>query len=201
MTRLVILSLLKINPMHGYEIRQFIKRQRMEQWADILPGSIYFALSQMKREGLVEAGVEERTGDRLRRTYKITAKGESLLKELVREALSNPPHSLKSSFSFALGEAFLLEPEERAGLLTRNIRQLKETRKLWEEGQKTKGKMHPAIEIVLKYDLELIDRDIRLLHELLALARKSGPMPPVTMSPPRAALKRRRVSRSLKKRE
>ncbi len=201
MTRLVILSLLKIKPMHGYEMRQFIKRQRMDKWADILPGSIYFALRQMKREGLVEAGMEERTGDRLRRTYVITAKGEGVLKKLVREAISNPPHSLKSGFSFALGEAFLLEPEERVGLLTQNIRQLKETRKLWEEGQKTKGKMHPAIEIILKYDLELIDRDIQLLQELLKLARESGPMPPISMPSARAAAKRLRVSRSVKKKE
>jgi DNA-binding PadR family transcriptional regulator len=204
MTRLIILSLLKHSPMHGYEIRQFIKRQKMEQWSDILSGSIYFALNQMKKEGLVEACADERTGNRLRRVYTITAKGKSLLNELVRGALVNPPHSLKSSFSFAIGMAFfsnLLEPKERVSLITRNIRQLEETLKFWKEGQKVKAGLHPAMEIILRYDLELIDRDILLLRELLKLARKPGFAPFGLMPVSRTAHKRRLVSLPAKKRK
>lgn len=167
MTRLVILSLLQIKPMHGYEMRQVIKEQRMEQWADIRSGSIYFALNQMEKEGLVKAGPEERTGDRLRRAYSITSSGSAALKDLLREALADPPHSLKSSFSFALVPAFNFPPQERIGIFKENIERLKELRKFWEVGQEIKAQWHPALKLLFRHDLELINSDIRLLEELI----------------------------------
>jgi DNA-binding PadR family transcriptional regulator len=169
MTRLVILSLLQMKPMHGYEMRQFIKAQRMEQWTDIGSGSIYFALSQMEKEGLVNAGAEERTGDRLRRIYSITSKGSSALNDLLRDALANPPHSLKSSFSFAIVPSFLLKQEERIRIYEQNIAKLKEMKKAWEIGQNIKAEWHPAIKLIFQHDLELIKSDIRLLEELIKI--------------------------------
>ncbi|HEX3046387.1 MAG TPA: PadR family transcriptional regulator [Bacillota bacterium] len=114
---MIILGILQSRPMHGYEIQQLIQEEQMERWANILSGSIYFALNQMEKEGLIAPVAEERTGNRLRKKYAITAAGRVSLLELLRKALASPPHSLKSDFSLALGFAMLLSREERDELL------------------------------------------------------------------------------------
>jgi DNA-binding PadR family transcriptional regulator len=169
MTRLVILSLLQQHPMHGYEIQQTIQEQKMEQWTNILSGSIYFALNQMEKEGLVRADAEERTGNRLRKIYAITDQGREAFLELLREALTSPPHSLKSDFSLALGLAMVLSQEERNRLLLQNIKNLGKTREFWKAGQEIKGRLHPALQAHFANDLELIERDLRFLRELLVI--------------------------------
>ena len=184
MTRQVILALLRRHPMHGYEIQQYIREQKMDQWTDILSGSIYFALNQMEKEGLVRAEAEERTGNRLRKKYAITEKGETAFLELLHQALTSPPHNLKSEFSLGL-IAFsenVLPPEERIRLLRQNIKNLERDRELWKTGQEVKSRFHPALKAYFANDLELIERDLRFLHELLAIDQESGKQ---TISPAR----------------
>jgi DNA-binding PadR family transcriptional regulator len=176
----VILSILQQRPMHGYEIQQIISDQALEQWTDILSGSIYFALSQMEKEELIRADAEERTGNRIRKIYAITERGKEAFMQLLREALVTPPHSLKSSFSLALGMAQALPIEERSKSLRQNIRNLEELRQIWKTGQAIKSKYHPALKALFENDLELIDRDLKFLQELLVINEtEAGNGPPV----------------------
>jgi DNA-binding PadR family transcriptional regulator len=180
LTRLVILSILKQRPMHGYEIQQIIQEQKFEQWTDILSGSIYFALNQMEKEELIRAEGEERTGNRIRKIYAITKQGGDAYLQLLREALASPPHSLKSGFSLALGMAYNLSVEERSKILRQNIRNLEELRQFWKKGQAIKSKFHPALKALFENDLELIERDMRFLQELLTInVSEAGNEPPV----------------------
>ena len=169
MTRLVILAILQSRPMHGYEIQQIIQEQQIERWANILSGSIYFAINQMEKEGLIIPVAEERTGNRLRKKYAITGRGRESMLKLLREALVSPPHSLKSDFSLALGLAMLLSPEERDKLLRENIGNLDEIRKIWQIGQKNKSAIHPAMAALFQNDLELIERDRHFLEVLVSI--------------------------------
>ena len=170
-TRLIILGLLEQKPMHGYEIQQYVQEQQMEIWANILSGSIYFALNKMEEEGFLVTEAEERTGNRLRKKYAITDEGRRTLLELLREALAISPHSLKSDFSVAMSLAHLLTTEEREAILNRNLAELEKTRRDWEAGLVYKGRIHPVIEALLNNDLSIIDRDLELLSKLLALNR------------------------------
>jgi DNA-binding PadR family transcriptional regulator len=75
-TRLVILGLLQDQPMYGYEIKQAIAEQ-LAGCAPIAFGSIYFALNQLTKEGLVEKVATEQPGSRPARTiYQISPAGE-----------------------------------------------------------------------------------------------------------------------------
>jgi DNA-binding PadR family transcriptional regulator len=85
-TRLLVLGLLARQPMHGYELVRELERSRADEWAAILPGSIYHALKQLTAEGWVELCATERTGHRLKAVYAITAEGERQRKELLRQA-------------------------------------------------------------------------------------------------------------------
>jgi DNA-binding PadR family transcriptional regulator len=91
-TRLVILGLLRDQPLHGYEIKQIIE-EHMGDWTSIAFGSIYFALGKLSEEGLIEMAVTEKKGNRPSRSvYQITESGRSeflrLLKEVWRDRKS-----------------------------------------------------------------------------------------------------------------
>lgn len=85
MVQLVILGLLREGPLHGYEIKQRVE-ERMGDWTSIAFGSIYYALSRLAGEGLIEAAATEQEGGRPSRTvYRITAAGRAHFLRLLRE--------------------------------------------------------------------------------------------------------------------
>lgn len=74
LTKLYVLILLYERPMHGYElIIQFEHRLNKR----LSPGQIYPLLNNMKNKGLVSVEVEYQ-GNRKRKVYSLTAKGERL---------------------------------------------------------------------------------------------------------------------------
>ena len=97
--RLVLLGILAIKPMHGYEIKQIIE-DHMGDWTDIKFGSIYFALSKMLEEGSLSISEEMRSGNRPARTvYAITDKGQNEYQRLLRELwTSEEPHAVSARY-------------------------------------------------------------------------------------------------------
>lgn len=85
-TRLMVLGLLHAAPMHGYDIRKRLDIIHAEAWADVLPGSIYHALKQMEKEGLLAVEATERSGNRLRAVYALTDAGRRAYRDELRRA-------------------------------------------------------------------------------------------------------------------
>jgi len=104
MARLMVLGLLKMKPMSGYEMQQILSQSKTDAWAGILPGSIYHALKKMETERLVEIESIEQTGNRSKAIYKITKQGEEHFIQLLRESLQtssvNLPSELYTALSF-----------------------------------------------------------------------------------------------------
>lgn len=104
MTRLMVLGLLKLKPMSGYEIQQTLQTSEADRWAGILPGSIYHALKKMEKEQLVELEAVENIGNRSKAIYRITEHGkkkfQTLLKETLQEQSVNLPSNLYTALSF-----------------------------------------------------------------------------------------------------
>jgi len=88
MTRLMVLGMLRIKPMSGYEIQQMLQVMQSDQWAGILPGSIYHALKKMDKEGLVKISAVESTGNRSKAIYEITEAGEDEYATLLLESFA-----------------------------------------------------------------------------------------------------------------
>jgi len=85
-TRVLVLGVLQKQPMHGYEVRRELESWNAEQWANITYGSIYFSLSKMAEEQLVEVVSTDERGNRPARTvYAITASGREEFDRLLRE--------------------------------------------------------------------------------------------------------------------
>lgn len=104
MTRVLVLGILDVQPMSGYDIQQMLRLSDAERWGGVLIGSIYHALKKMEKEGLVAVDSIEQTGHRQKAIYKITATGQEHLKQLVDESLRlssvNYPSTLYSGMSF-----------------------------------------------------------------------------------------------------
>jgi len=87
--RLVILGLLRENPLYGYEIKQIIE-EHMSDWTSIAFGSIYFALDKLGDEGFVDKISVEQEGRRPSRSvYQITSPGRQEFLRLLRESWQN----------------------------------------------------------------------------------------------------------------
>jgi len=92
--KLVLLGVLCIKPMHGYEIKHIIE-DHMGDWTDIKFGSIYFALSKLAEEQFVEIAEEGREGNRPSRTvYRITEKGRQEYIMLLRQLWTSDDKTL-----------------------------------------------------------------------------------------------------------
>jgi DNA-binding PadR family transcriptional regulator len=89
MTRLLVLGMLDIQPLSGYDIQQMLRISDAERWGGVLIGSIYHALKKMESEGYIELKSIEQTGHRQKAVYSITDKGRDYLKALTLESLQS----------------------------------------------------------------------------------------------------------------
>src|SRR5438270_7394415 len=125
LTRLTILGLLLRQPMSGYEIQLILQVNRSEQWAGILPGSIYHALKKLASEGLVVLQAIEQTGNRTKAIYAITPQGEKEFRRLLRDTWRSPVLHFPSGVYTALGFVDDLPREEVIQALDEQIAALK----------------------------------------------------------------------------
>jgi DNA-binding PadR family transcriptional regulator len=119
-TRLVILGLLREQPLYGYEIKQIIE-EHMEDWTSIAFGSIYFALGKLTEEGFLENVGVQQTGNRpSRNIYRITDSGRDEFLRLLRAAWSDFE---RQYFTLDVGIFFMnaLSPKEIEGYLDKRI--------------------------------------------------------------------------------
>jgi PadR family transcriptional regulator AphA len=105
-TARVILGMLRIKPMSGYEIKQAVDQSTRFFWAASY-GQIYPELRRLSREELIE-GEQAARGARRRTVYTLTRKGEEALDAWLEE----PPEPPELRFEGLL-KLFFLRPEER----------------------------------------------------------------------------------------
>src|SRR5690606_22336888 len=88
-TRLLVLGCLADwGEAHGYGIITELQSWGAEEWANIKPGSVYHALKQMMKEGLLTACPVEHAAGRV--DYRITEAGVQEFLRLLRDALREP---------------------------------------------------------------------------------------------------------------
>lgn len=115
-TPYAMLGCLTIEPMSGYDIRQFLERTVSHIWSESY-GQIYPALRKLEEEGLIEG--REASGERgqKRRVYRITDDGREQLKAWLRKPAQpvqpRYEHSLKLFFGHNVGPGVSLEHLDR----------------------------------------------------------------------------------------
>lgn len=87
-TRLLVLGAIRImQPVHGYDVRRELVSWRLEELANVKPGSIYSAMRTLEKDGCIAVHARESDESRPERTtYVLTAEGEKEFSLLLREA-------------------------------------------------------------------------------------------------------------------
>ncbi|WP_026118839.1 PadR family transcriptional regulator [Nocardiopsis salina] len=107
---------------HGYQVRGDLEAWGAHEWSTAKPGSIYHALKQLDRQGLLAAHEAEPSaaGGPPRVVYSITEEGTHTFFTLLRRALSSPGTKL-DVLSAGLGFMVDLPRHEVAGLLRERL--------------------------------------------------------------------------------
>ncbi|MFD5424497.1 PadR family transcriptional regulator [Streptomyces sp. NPDC127084] len=114
---------------HGYQVRNDLEYWGANEWSNAKPGSIYHALKQMAKQGLLLAHeiAPSTAGGPPRTEYEITEPGTAEYFSLLREALT--AHDQKPDvLAAALGFIVDLERHEAVALLRERVRGIEEWR-------------------------------------------------------------------------
>jgi DNA-binding PadR family transcriptional regulator len=87
-TRLLVLGVIRIaQPVHGYEVRRELLSWRVDEMANVKPGSVYSAIRTLEKDGCIAVHSRESEDARPERTtYVITGEGEKEFFLLLRQA-------------------------------------------------------------------------------------------------------------------
>jgi DNA-binding PadR family transcriptional regulator len=109
---LAVLAMLREQSMHPYEMQRVMHQRHTDELLALKRGSLYHAINQLQRDGLIEPIETSREGRRPERTiYRITPDGEDELGLWMRELLSVPVHE-PSQFTAALAFVLHIPPED-----------------------------------------------------------------------------------------
>ncbi|HEX5462957.1 MAG TPA: PadR family transcriptional regulator [Steroidobacteraceae bacterium] len=82
--RLLILGVLHRGDFHPYEIKRRLENAMVECYIDVDVGTLYYAIRQLEKEGLISAVSRERVArGGMRTVYRISAQGKSEFRELL----------------------------------------------------------------------------------------------------------------------
>ena len=86
---LVIMRFIKVKPCYAYEMENIVNKWQLRQWVKIGGTTIYQVLNRLCKKGLLQYKVEKAGNMPKRRRYFITADGERLVLDSLREILTN----------------------------------------------------------------------------------------------------------------
>ncbi|MGW7411447.1 PadR family transcriptional regulator [Streptomyces sp. NPDC054863] len=116
---------------HGYQVRNDLEFWGAHEWSNAKPGSIYHALKQMAKQGLLVAHeiAPSTAGGPPRVEYEVTDKGTEEYFTLLREALISHDQKI-DVLSAAIGLIVDLPREEAVTLLKERVKGFEQ----WREG-------------------------------------------------------------------
>ncbi|MFH9069751.1 PadR family transcriptional regulator [Streptomyces alboflavus] len=108
---------------HGYQVRNDLEYWGAHEWSNAKPGSIYHALKQLAKQGLLyeHETAPSTAGGPPRTEYEITEKGTEEFLDLLREALVSTYNQKPDMLSAAVGFMVDLPRAEVIDLLKQRI--------------------------------------------------------------------------------
>ncbi|MGW4036904.1 PadR family transcriptional regulator [Streptomyces sp. NPDC004778] len=128
--RLLVLGAVRMHGRaHGYQVRNDLEYWGAHEWSNAKPGSIYHALKQMAKQGLLLAHetAPSTAGGPPRTEYEVTEKGLDEYRALLRDAIRSYDRNM-DVLSAAVGFIVDLPREEAVALLTERIEGIREWR-------------------------------------------------------------------------
>ncbi|MGY5880447.1 MAG: PadR family transcriptional regulator [Candidatus Thorarchaeota archaeon] len=110
-TYLTVLTIIAGGAEYGYEVNSIIEKFGYHEWVDLQFSSVYKALSELEKRGLIEGSKKDATVKTSKKIFRMTRKGRSVLNKQVKMCLSIPPRS-KTLFDLGIaGMSFLTQEE------------------------------------------------------------------------------------------
>ncbi|NBE51259.1 PadR family transcriptional regulator [Streptomyces boluensis] len=128
--RLLVLGAVRMHGRaHGYQVRNDLEFWGAHEWSNAKPGSIYHALKQMAKQGLLKAHevAPSTAGGPPRTEYEITEQGTEEYLSLLREALTSYDQKM-DVLSAGIGFIVDLPRAEAVDLLKQRVEGLREWR-------------------------------------------------------------------------
>ncbi|SDN66563.1 PadR family transcriptional regulator [Acetanaerobacterium elongatum] len=174
MTRLLVLGILDMQPMSGYDIKRMLQLNNAERWGGVLIGSIYHAINKLEEEGLIEISNIEQTGHRQKATYRITPSGQEHLKQLVFSSLREPSVCYPSTLYSGLSFSNKLPKDENRRAVTEQLQLLgneeQSLKRGWEAKEKAmQNHVPPMTKLIFDHMFSVIRLQQELLQNILAL--------------------------------
>lgn len=143
--RMVLLGILMSGPKHGYQVSLYV-RELMSRLAKMTPGSIYYNLKRMDREGLLKRRTSRQGNRPERQVYTITDKGVREFKRLLTASLFTKERPV---WPFNLAVFFLrhADPEEARRAIKERLKRLKREREEVEVMEKVAEDMKLAFHL------------------------------------------------------
>ena len=108
-SKYAVLGMLSLKPMSGYDIKQFAASSIGHFWNESY-GQIYPTLSLLQKEGLAIPEEEKSNGERLRRVFRITAKGKTEVENWLKD--QPRPEPARSELLLKLFFGYQVSPQE-----------------------------------------------------------------------------------------
>ncbi|MCF7793305.1 MAG: PadR family transcriptional regulator [Candidatus Cloacimonetes bacterium] len=81
---LVVLGLLKHQPMHGYKIVSFFEKRGLTLWTRVKTASVYKALQRLEKHGFIVGKKKQEDNNPPKKVFTITASGKKKFMEILR---------------------------------------------------------------------------------------------------------------------
>ncbi len=174
MTRLLVLGMLDMQSMSGYDIQQMLKLTNADRWGGVLIGSIYHALKKLEQEEYIEIESVEQTGHRQKAVYKITATGKKHLKELVAESLQSSSVQYPSTLYSGLSFLNIISPEQTKQALVQQLNMLDQEYRALEYGHNAKKEavgdaLNPLMQLIFANMYSIVKQQQDFLRKVLQL--------------------------------
>ncbi|MHC9536712.1 PadR family transcriptional regulator [Dellaglioa sp. BT-FLS60] len=174
MTKLLVLAMLGLQPMSGYEIKAMLEMNDAQRWAGVLTGSIYNALKKLEKDGYIKIASIESNGHRQKAIYEITAKGEQYQKQLIIECLASSNINYPTDLFSGISLAYQLPKEEAIEQLNKNKEQLLNELLVVKSGMNIKekvlqGEIPRLTQLIFEHMFEIINSQIRFIDDAIAI--------------------------------
>lgn len=176
MTQLLVLGLLKKEPLSGYDIQTLLQTSDAESWGGVLAGSIYHALKTLEKDGYIEIASIEQTGHRQKAIYRITHRGEIYFNGLLLKALQDNSVAYPTLLYSGLNFLDYLNCEQSIEALENQKKALEKEKKKLENGKTEKKKylgeqLPPLCELIFDNMNAAIQQQIDFIDQIINLMR------------------------------
>ncbi|MCX8131674.1 MAG: PadR family transcriptional regulator [Clostridia bacterium] len=171
----LILGIIDEKPINPYEINKLLNAINIKKWFPVAPSSVYATIRNLQKSGLI-AGEARKEGNTPEKTiYSISEEGRRVLKDSIREYLASTElDHIKDNIACMM--ICHLPKDEAYAILKQKHEKLKYGLlglKKQIDGFSQSLELPPVAILVQKYNIGLIDNELKLVGELLSYIEHS----------------------------